>query len=442
MRQMLRSERSVQNRADHAVRRIMNRRSHRQTFDRSIFRRQLDARPGSIRLGQMQPLKGRGAEAEKYADQKNGWIAQHRQISSASARSRSSWTLAKRQPKHYPVDMATKLRWGILGTGNIATQFAKGMALSRRGALTAVGSRRQNSADEFARIHAIPRALGSYESLIADEEIDAVYNSLPNSLHADWTIRALKAGKHVLCEKPLAMNASEAEKMFDVADKAGCVLAEAFMYRSHPQTLALVETVRSGAIGQLRLIRTSFCYRTRSIDGNVRFARELGGGALMDIGCYCINFARLFAGAEPTAIHAVANFHSTGVDELAAGTLVFPNNIVSSFTCGMCLHADNTAYLCGSEGYIEVPVPWKPGPESSKFILTRGNEPKMDKPKSVAPPPREIRNIEAPGDMYQMEADDFAAAVLDGQPSRVSREDSVGNMRLLDETRRQIGLEF
>jgi len=338
--------------------------------------------------------------------------------------------------------MATKLRWGILGTGNIASQFAKGMAFSRRGALTAVGSRQQKSAEEFARIHTVPRVFDSYESLIADGEIDAIYNSLPNSLHADWTIRARKAGKHVLCEKPLAMNAAEAEKMFDAARKAGRVLVEAFMYRSHPQTLALVETVRSGAIGPLRLIRSSFCYRTRSIDGNVRFARELGGGGLMDIGCYCINFARLFAGAEPTAIHVAANFHPNGVDEMAIGTLVFPNNIVSSFTCGMCLHADNTAYLCGEEGFIEVPVPWKPSPDNSKFIVTRGNEPKMDKPKSVAPPPREVRNIEAPGDLYQMEADDFAAAVLDGRPPRLSRDDSVGNMRVLDEMRRQIGLEF
>ncbi|MGD0542605.1 MAG: Gfo/Idh/MocA family oxidoreductase [Tepidisphaeraceae bacterium] len=338
--------------------------------------------------------------------------------------------------------MAAKLRWGILGSGNIASQFAKGMAFSRRGTVAAVGSRRQKSAEEFARNHAIPRAIGSYESLIADGEIDVIYNSLPNSLHADWTIRALKAGKHVLCEKPLAMNAAEAEAMFDAARKAGRVLVEAFMYRSHPQTHALVEAVRSGAIGPLRLIRSSFCYRTRSIEGNVRFARQLGGGGLMDIGCYCINFARLFAGAEPTAIHAAVNFHPGGVDELAVATLVFPNNIVSSFTCGMCLHADNTAYLCGEDGFIEVPVPWKPAPDNSKFIVTRGNEPKMDKPKSVAPPPREVRSIDAPGDLYQMEADDFAAAVLDSQRPRITPEDSVGNMRVLDEMRRQIGLEF
>jgi predicted dehydrogenase len=338
--------------------------------------------------------------------------------------------------------MATKLRWGILGTGNIASQFAKGLATCKRGSAVAVGSRQQKSADEFAGNHAIPRAIGSYESLIADTEIDAIYNSLPNSLHADWSIRAMKAGKHVLCEKPIAMNAPEAEEMFDVSRKTGRILVEAFMYRSHPQTLAVIENVRSGVIGPLRLIRTSFCYRTRSIAGNVRFKRELGGGGLMDIGCYCINFARLFARAEPIAIHAVANFHSTGVDELAAGTLLFPDNIVSSFTCGMSVHADNTAYLCGEEGFIEIPVPWKPSADAAQFIVTRGNEPKMDKPKSAAPPPREVRTINVTGDLYGFEADDFAAAALDAQPPRITGEDSIGNMRILDEMRRQIGLEF
>ncbi|HEX4052703.1 MAG TPA: Gfo/Idh/MocA family oxidoreductase [Tepidisphaeraceae bacterium] len=338
--------------------------------------------------------------------------------------------------------MGTKLRWGILGTGNIATQFARGLATCKRGTAAAVGSRRRGSAEGFAQSHNIARAFGSYESLIADGEIDAVYNSLPNSLHGNWTIAALKAGKHVLCEKPLAMHAAEAERMFDAAERAGRVLMEAFMYRSLPQTLALIEIVRSGIIGKLRLIRTSFCYRTRKIEGNVRFARELGGGGLMDIGCYCINFARFFAGDEPGEIHAAADFHSSGVDELAAGTLVFPNQIVSSFTCGMCAQADNTAYLCGEEGFIEVPVPWKPTADNSRIIITGGIEPKMDKPKSTAPPPREVRNIAAPGDMYGLEADDFAASVFDGRSPRISRTDSIGNMRVLDEMRRQIGLEF
>jgi predicted dehydrogenase len=219
------------------------------------------------------------------------------------------------------------------------------------------------------------------------------------------------------------------------------------MYRTQPQTLAVMEVIQSGAIGQLRLIRTSFCYRTKKIQGNVRFVRELGGGGLMDIGCYCISFARLFAGEEPSAISVVANFHqSTGVDELAAGTLVFPSGIVSGFTCGMCAHADNTAYLCGTEGFIEIPVPWKPM-SGSTFVITRGVEPKMDRPGGAgapvaAPPPREVRTVEFSGHLYGIEADDFAAAALDGDEPRISRGESIGNMRVLDEMRRQIGLKF
>jgi D-xylose 1-dehydrogenase (NADP+, D-xylono-1,5-lactone-forming) len=337
--------------------------------------------------------------------------------------------------------MTAKLRWGILGTGNIAGQFTVGVFASQRGIAAAVGSRKRETAQAFAGTHRIPAAHGSYEELIDDPGVDAIYNSLPNSLHFEWTIKALEAGKHVLCEKPLAMDALEAARMFDAAKKAGRVLMEAFMYRSHPQTLAVMDTVKSGAIGQLRLIRTSFCYRTRKIQGNVRFVRELGGGGLMDIGCYCISFARFFAGAEPASVSAVANFHSTGVDELAVGTMNFANNILSSFTCGMCVHADNTAYLCGTGGFIEIPVPWKPMTRST-FVVTRGIEPKMDNPKATALPPREVRTIEFSGNLYGIEADDFAAAALDGETPRISREESIGNMRVLDEMRRQIGLKF
>jgi predicted dehydrogenase len=343
--------------------------------------------------------------------------------------------------------MSAKLRWGILGTGNIAGQFTAGVLTSRRGVATAVGSRNASTAQAFAAKYEIARSHGSYEAFIADPNVDAIYNSTPNSLHAEWTIRALQAGKHVLCEKPIGMGAAEAERMFDAAKHAGRVLMEAFMYRTHPQTLAVMDAVKSGAIGQLRLIRTSFCYRTRKIRGNVRFVRELGGGGLMDIGCYCISFARFFAGEEPTSFSAIAKFHAaSGVDELAAGTLVFPSGIISSFSCGMCAHADNTAYLCGTEGFIEIPVPWKPM-SGSTFIITRGIEPKMDRPSGAAAsgsaaPPREVRTVEFSGNLYGIEADDFAAAALDGDAPRISREESIGNMRVLDEMRRQIGLKF
>src|SRR2546430_1153111 len=204
--------------------------------------------------------------------------------------------------------MATTLRWGILGTGNIATQFASGMKSAHRGRIVAVGSRARESADAFAETHGID-AKHDYDALVKDREVDAVYLSLPNSLHHEWTMKALRAGKHVLCEKPFALNGAQSQEMFDVAQKQGRVLVEAFMYRSHPYVPAVDEAIRSGAIGRLQHIRTNFCYRTSKIAGNVRFDRALGGGALMDVGCYCINFSRHFAGAEPVAIQATAKFH-------------------------------------------------------------------------------------------------------------------------------------
>jgi xylose dehydrogenase (NAD/NADP) len=260
-------------------------------------------------------------------------------------------------------------------------------------------------------------------------------------MHHQWTLAALRAGKHVLCEKPLASNEPEAREMFEVAEGCGRMLMEAFMYRSHPQTLAVVEAMQSGAIGELKLVRTNFCYRTRKIAGNIRFDRELAGGALMDVGCYCINFSRFFAGAEPTGVHVFGRIHSNGVDDQACGILAFPEHIHATFACGMGVQADNSAYLCGSEGYIEIPVPWKPPKDDAHFTIARGTPPNMDSVGKAAAitPPRERRDIRAEGDLYCIEADDFAATVLDGQPTRISPEDSLGNMRVLDLMRRQLG---
>ena len=338
--------------------------------------------------------------------------------------------------------MAT-LRWGILGTGNIARQFAAGMSSSRRGAVIAVGSRLPSNAEAFTRRYGI-ESYHDYAGLLANPNVDAVYLSLPNSLHHEWTIRALASGKHVLCEKPFSLSRAEGQEMYDVARKQGRVLIEAFMYRSHPYVRAAAEQIRSGAIGTIQHIRTSFCYRTTKISGNVRFDRSLGGGALMDVGCYCINFSRHFAGAEPVAIQAAAKLHESGVDCLASAMMQFPNGILASFTCGTGVQADNTATISGDEGYIEVPVPWKPVKGKGGFVIARSTPPRQDQPNSAAPPapPRETFTCDADQDLYAMEADDFAATVLDGAPPVVTREDTIGNMRVLDEIRRQIGLKF
>lgn len=338
--------------------------------------------------------------------------------------------------------MAGPLRWGILGTGNIAGQFAQGVAGASRSVVGAVASRRPDTAAAFAAAHGVPVAHNSYQALLDDPAVQAVYISLPNTMHHEWTLRALAAGKHVLCEKPLAVTVHQAREMFDAADRAGRVLVEAFMYRCHPQTPAVLDLIRSGAIGAVRLIRTSFCYHTRKIEGNIRFDPALAGGCLMDVGCYCLDFARLVAGAEPLAMHASAHLHPRGIDALTVGSLAFPNGVLATFACGMIAQADNTATICGEEGYIEVPVPWKPPVHAATFTLAQGTPPRMDGGKPAGPPPRRVIEVSAGSPLYALEADAFAAAVLDGRPPAVTREQSLGNMRALEELGRQIGLPW
>lgn len=339
--------------------------------------------------------------------------------------------------------MAQRLRWGILGTGNIARQFSAGVNASHRCQLAAVASRQQASADAFARDYQIANAYGDYGALLRDPSVDAIYVSLPNSLHHEWTIRALEAGKHVLCEKPFAMSVEESRQMFDAAQRAGRLVMEAFMYRSHPLTHAVADAIKGGEIGQVKIVRTSFCYRTRKIEGNVRFDPALGGGVLMDVGCYCINFSRFIAGEEPSVLLAAGNRHETGVDDLVCGTLQFPSGILASFTCGMSTQADNTAYVLGTEGYIEIPVPWKPPVKGAQFTIARGIPPKMDSAAASptappAPPPRQTISVDAPTELYGMEADDFAAAVIDGKPLPVTPEDTLGNMLAIEKLLLQI----
>ena len=333
--------------------------------------------------------------------------------------------------------MSQRLSWGILGTGNIARQFATGVNASRRSRPVTVGSRDRDKAAAFARTHGIARA-ADYEAVLADPDVDAVYVSLPNNMHHEWTIKALRAGKHVLCEKPFATNIAEAQEMFDVARRQGRVLIEAFMYRAHPLTHAVAQAVDSGAIGEVRLIRTSFCFKVGKWQGNIRFDPSLAGGVLMDVGCYCTSFARLFAKSEPDRIHVVHHRHESGVEDVVAGTLAFPNGVLASFTAGMTLHADNSAYLCGSEGYLEIPIPWKPPAKGATFTIARSMTPKMEDPNVKFPPPRETRTVNVDGELYGMEADAFAAAALDGEAPFVTPEDTLGNQKVLDELRRQI----
>jgi predicted dehydrogenase len=315
---------------------------------------------------------------------------------------------------------------------------------SRRGRVVAVASRSPDHARDFAHRFHITEGYAGYNAMLDDRSVDTVYVALPNSMHHEWTIKALAAGKHVLCEKPFAGNLEQTHEMFDAADRAGRVLAEAFMYLSHPQTHAFMEAIRSGAIGDLRLIRSSFCYRTTRVTDNIRFNAGLAGGALMDVGCYCTSLALLVAGESPSEIHASGRLHPSGVDELCGVVMRFASGVVSTFSCGMTTQADNTAEICGTEGYLEIPVPWKPPARGAMWTIARGTPPRQDALKGAAAvtPPRDARSVDADRDLYALEADDFATTVLDAAPARVPRELTLQNMAVLDEIRRQLGLKY
>ncbi len=339
--------------------------------------------------------------------------------------------------------MTQPLRFGVLGTGNIAGQFAQGTAAAQRCKVTAVGSRSLESARVFATKYQIASAHGSYEALLHDDNIDAVYVSLPNCLHHEWTIKALQAGKHVLCEKPLAMNQTQAREMFDAARQHQRVLIEAFMYLCHPLTHAWLTKIREGAIGRVKFVRAGFCYFASKEQGNVRFDKQLGGGVLMDVGCYCLSVARLLGEGDPTYLEATAQFDDHGVDVLTAGTLHFHNGVMASFHCGMKVHADNTLMISGDKGCLLVPIPWKPPMQGATFTIMQSIPPKMDGGTSQAPPsgPQTI-SIDAGKPLYGLEADAFADCVLDGVQPFVTAEQSMGHMRMLDTLREKIGLRW
>lgn len=337
--------------------------------------------------------------------------------------------------------MTQRLRWGVLGTGNIAGQFAEGVAASRRGQVVAVGSRRDESAQRFARRFGIERSHGSYEALLADPQVEAIYLSLPNAMHADWTIRALDAGKHVLCEKPMAVTVEEARRMFDAARRNGRVLVEAFMYKSHPMIRRVVEHVHRGDIGRLKLIRASFCFNLASWRDNIRFSVELRGGGLMDVGCYCVSLSRWLAQAEPTDMQCSARLHESGVDDAAAGTLSFGGEVLASFTCGMTLHMNNTLYIGGSDGYIEVPIPWKP-PQRKAVYTISGMPAARSDTSGKKPMGRQTFEVDADAPLFGLEADDFAATVAGEREPVISEADTLGNTAVLEKLRRQAGLAF
>ena len=317
------------------------------------------------------------------------------------------------------------LRWGILSTANIArTKVIPGMRKARRCRIVAIASREPGRAEGVAAELGIPRAHASYEALLADPEVDAVYIPLPNHLHADWSIAAARAGKHVLCEKPLALTADDAQRMIEVAHAEGTTLMEAFMYRLHPSWQAVAELVASGEIGSLVSVQSWFSYFNDDAT-NIRNIREVGGGALFDIGCYSVNLSRLLFNAEPRHVSAaLVRDPALGVDVLTSAILTFDRGL-ATFTCSTRAEDDQRVHIYGTSGRISIGIPFNIPPDrSTEVYVTAGGDP------PVAPDTR-VLTFEV-ADPYTVEAERFAAAVLDGQPAPVPPEDAVANLRVIE----------
>ncbi len=317
------------------------------------------------------------------------------------------------------------LRIGVLSTANIAVEkVIPGMRRARRVEVAAIGSRDGATARTVADRLRIPRAHGSYEALLADPDIDAVYIPLPNHLHAEWTIAAVRAGKHVLCEKPLAMTAAEAERMVAAASDAGVLLMEAFMYRHHPSWVAVAGIVASGRIGRVLAVQSWFSYYNDD-PTNIRNINEYGGGALYDIGCYNVNLSRMLLGGEPTRVtSAITRDPASNVDILTSAILEFETG-VATFTCSTRTETDQRVHVYGTDGRISVGIPFNIPPElPTNIFVTAGGDP------PVAPATETLTFAAA--DPYAVEVDAFAAAILDGTPLPFAPGDAVANLRVLE----------
>ncbi len=306
------------------------------------------------------------------------------------------------------------LRWGLLSTARINRSLIPPLRASPRSRLVAVASRDPAKAEAYAREWSIERAFGSYEAMLESPDIDIVYISLPNSLHAEWTIKALRAGKHVLCEKPLTTHIEDVDAIAAAAAEAGRVAAEAFMYRHHPQTLQVKSLIERGAIGEVRLVRGAFTF-TLTDRANVRVNAGLDGGSIWDVGCYPISYARTMIGAEPVEAFGMQFTGPSGVDETFIGTLRFGEDVYAQFDCGFRAPFRTHIEIVGSEGMIVIPRPFKPTTHETIYIGKASDQ-------------LESLTIEGPELLYLGEVEDMADAILHSTAPRISLQDSQANV--------------
>ena len=315
--------------------------------------------------------------------------------------------------------MTEKVRWGILSTANIGRRVIPAIHASHNGVVAAVCSRSLERAQAFAAEQDIPRALGSYEQLIADGDIDAIYIPLPNSMHAEWSVKCAEAGVPTLCEKPFASDAAEAQSIVDAFAAHDVLLAEAFMYRFHPQHAKVKEIIAAGGIGDLQIINSSFTFAI-SDEANIRLSKPLAGGALMDVGCYCVNLMRFMTGEEPARITASGRIGaSTGVDEALAGTLEFPSGVIGHFDCGLRAHRQHSYTLKGTEGMLVVPTSFVPD-KAAETLVQHWHGDGFNV------------HVIPPIDHYQLMVEDFADALLNERAPRFAPTDAVQNMVVVD----------
>jgi len=304
-----------------------------------------------------------------------------------------------------------KLRWGILGTARINRRVIPAMRLAHRSELAAVASRERERGEHYASEWSIPRAIAGYQTLLDDTGIDAVYIPLPNTDHVPWTLAAIAAGKHVLCEKPLALAPADVDRIATAASAAGVVVEEGFMYRHEPMTTRVIELLSGGAIGSVRAVVSGFTFALDASAANIRISRALGGGALWDVGGYPVTYAQLIAGHEPKLVVGSAHWHESGVDEEFMGLLRFdPGGMTANIYAGFRAAYRTWLEVIGTDGSLTVPNPFRPGPLETLELERHG----VLEPIEVAGSPA----------IFVREIEDFEASVLDGAPPIVSLAES------------------